>query len=67
MFNGRYQPQLGVEGWDEEEGEEGGKAGSVHQQGEQSLQSTRRECTLGPSHSIPTDFILFQWTPLHSK
>lgn len=63
MFNGRYQPQLGVEGWDEKEGEEGGRAGSVHQQGEQSLQSMKENA----SHSIPTDFILFQWTPFHSN
>ena len=29
MFDGRYQPQLSVEGWDEKEGDEGGRAGSV--------------------------------------
>ena len=66
MFDGRYQPQLSVEGWDEKEGEEG-RAGSVDQHGEQSLQSMKRESQLRSPHSIPKDFILFQQTTFHSN
>ena len=38
MLDGRYQPQLGIEDWDEEEGEGGGGARGVDQQREQCLQ-----------------------------